>query len=310
MNQTTEDRSGAEFVERGHLMQHETYKSKPKPDRESPQWIAFVMAMSAAGPEGIPPIVVSPCNQIMDGRRRWLAAGQLGWEKIGVMRRPESEAVSIMVDSLLGQHHLTKGAKVYMVVPLLKEFVVSAERRRLENLRRGVKTIEKALIFPKSAERTSENGSEGSERGYDDLAARLGCGRNLLFQALQVWRIFEKSSKHKFEFQDGRERTLKEHFEPQLLDSESPMGLGEVLKGCGWFVDENGNPKKQPTPGARNSHLAYFEAAWGNFNKQFGRWEKLKAAERERAMEVVTAGIQQWPQEVLSVDIADEAKKL
>jgi hypothetical protein len=31
-----------------------------------------------------------------------------------------------MVDSLLGQHHLTKGAKVYMVVPLLKEFVVSA----------------------------------------------------------------------------------------------------------------------------------------------------------------------------------------
>jgi hypothetical protein len=231
----------------------------------------------------------------MDGRRRWLAAGQLGWEKIGVMRRPESEAAAIMVDSLMGQHHLTKGAKIYMVVPLLKEFVVSAERRRLENLRRGVKTIEKALIFPKSTEWTSGN---GNERNCEDMAARLGCSRALLFQALAVWRIFEKSSNHKFEFQDGSVKTLREHFEPQLLDAESPMGLGEILKGCGWFVDEDGKIKNQAGPGERNSHLHYFESAWTNFSKQFNRWEKLKTTERARAVEIVAAGIREWPQEV------------
>jgi hypothetical protein len=301
MNQTTEDRSGAEFVEPGPLRMHEAHKEKPKPNRESPQWQAFVMACSAAGPEGIPPIVVTPLGEIMDGERRWLAAKQLQWDRIGVIRRPETEAPAIIVDSLLGQHHLTKGAKVYLVVPLLKDFIAASERRRLDNLRRGVKTIEKALIFPKPTELASGN-------GYQGICERLGCSDELLRQAINVRKVLQLP--HKFEFQSGREQTLKEHFEPQILDAESPMGLGEVLKGCGWFVDENGNPKKQPTPGARNSHLAYFEAAWGNFNKQFGRWEKLKAAERERAMEVVTAGIQQWPQEVVSAVVAEGKKAL
>jgi hypothetical protein len=49
------------------------------------------MAMSAAGPEGIPPIVVSPGNQIMDGAGAGWLREQLQWDGIGVMRRPESE---------------------------------------------------------------------------------------------------------------------------------------------------------------------------------------------------------------------------
>jgi hypothetical protein len=270
---------------------HKSHKELPGPDRDSETWHAFVLACSSAGPEGIPPIVVTPLGEIMDGERRWLAARQLQWDRIGVIRRPETEAASIIVDSLMGQRHLTKGAKIYLILPLLEDFVESAERRRLANLKQGTKTIEKALIFPKSTERTSG-------KGWDDLAERFGVGRTLFFQALQVRRLFTLTASHKFEFQDGRQRTLKDHFEPQLLDAESPMGLGEILKGCGWFVDENGNPKKQLPPPDRNSHLHYFEHAWGNFSKQWERWEKLKTTERARALEIMTAGVREWPGEV------------
>ena len=268
---------------------HKTHKELPGPDRASEMWRAFVMACSSAGPEGIPPIVVTPLGEIMDGERRWLAARQLQWDRIGVIRRPESEAATIMVDSLLGQRHLTKGAKIYLALPLVEDFILASERRRLGNLKQGVKTLEKALIFPKPTQ-------YASGKGLDGLAERFGCSPALLDQAIRVRKIF--AIPHKFEFQDGGTRTLKEHFEPQLLDAESPMGLGEVLKGCGWFVDEDGNIKKQAGPGERNSYLHYFESAWTNFSKQFNRWEKLKTSERARAVEIVAAGVREWPQEV------------
>lgn len=265
-------------------------------------WLAFVSALSGAGPGGIPPLMVTPQNQIIDGERRWLAAKQLGWDELPVMRKPESEAAVIIVDSLMGQKHLSKGAKIYLVVPFLEDFVASAENRRISNLRRGTKTIEKALKFPMSTERTTE-------KGWDAIAERLGCGRTLLYQALQIRRLFEKSGEHKFDFQRGPERTLREHFEPQILDGESPMGLGEVLKGCGWFVDENGRPKQQAGPPERNSYLHYFQSAWGNFSRQFDRWEKLKAAERERALQLVSEGMTEWPVEVLEV-VGERARKV
>jgi hypothetical protein len=309
MNQLT-DRAGhandvgtrIEFEERRSLRLHEKHKELPSPDKESPQWAAFLLALSGAGAEGIPPLIVTPDCRIMDGERRWLAAKQLDWDQLPVMRRPDSEASAIIVDSLLGQRHLTKGAKIYLAVPLLEDFVASAENRRLQNLKRGSKTIEKALKSPNTTE-------WGSGKGWAEIAERFGCGVELLRQAVVIRRLFTRSGEHKFDFQRGPERTLREHFEPQILDSEAPMGLGEVLKGCGWFVDENGNRKKQAGPPERNSYLHYFQSAWGNFNKQFERWEKLKGTDRARAIELIQEGITEWPVEVLEV-VSERARKV
>ena len=308
MNQTTA--GTIEFVDPKPMRLHPLHKCLPEPAFDSPEWHGFVMGLSGAGPTGIPPIVATPEGLIMDGGRRWRGAKQLQWESIGVVRQAEERAAVIVLESLLGQRHLSKGAKVYLALGFMEEFVASAERRRLANLRSGTKTLEKPLIFPKRTQCASGVAAGREFKNLEDLAARLGVSARLLDQAMRVHRLFGLAANHVFEFQDGSKRTLKGHFEPRMLDAEQPMGLGEVLKGCGWFVDEEGNPKKQAGPPERNSYLHYFESAWGNFNKQFGRWEKLKSVERARALELVTEGVKGWPEEVLGLVVEEGRRAL
>jgi hypothetical protein len=291
----SEPRVKIEFLDTAYLRVHPLHKGMPAIQTDSIEWHAFVDALSASGPEGIPAIYVTPEGLIMDGERRWKAARQLQWPEIACVVRPEWEAATLMVDSLLGQRSLTKGAKVYLSLPVLKEFVQGAETRRLANLKRGTKTLEKPLNLPKSTERASGNGIES-------VCARLGCGRDLYFQAVQIRKYFELPSlaEHRFEFQNGKEMTLKEYFEPLILHPEHPKGLGEVLKGMGWFVSPDGKPLQHPPP-ARNSHLFYFERGWSTWSKQCKRWADLEEAEREQAMQAVANAVRDVPAEVLGM---------
>ena len=250
-----------EFVDPAPLRTHPLHKGMPAIQADSSEWHAFVDGLSAVGAEGIPPIYITAEGMIMDGERRWKAARQLQWPLIACVTRPEGEAATLMVESLLGQRSLTKGAKVYLSLAVLKEFVQGAETRRLANLKRGNKTLEKPLNLPNPTQ-------WASGKGIADVCARLGCGEELLRQAVQIRKYFELPGlvEHKFEFQDGREMTLKEYFEPIILDPEHPKGLGEVLKGIGWFVSPDGKPLNHPPP-ERNSDLFYFERGWSAWSK-------------------------------------------
>lgn len=294
-----------EFLDPAPLRLHPLHKVLPTVQMDSIEWHAFVDAASAAGPDGLPPIYVTPEGFVIDGERRWKAAKQLQWPRIACIKRQDWEAAALIVDSLLGQRHYSKGAKVYLCLNLLKEFVQSAETRRLSNLKRGIKTLEKPLNPPKSIQSTSE-------KGIDELCERLGCRRDLYFQAVRIRRIFELPSlqEHKFHFQDGTEKTLREHFEPRILDPEEPMGLGEVLKGIGWFVDANGKPLEHAAP-ARNSHLFYWQRGWQGWAKQCGRWEGLDNEQRAQAVAVVKEAVRDVPDQVIALlqDIASEEKK-
>lgn len=284
---------------------HPLHKVLPTVQMDSIEWHAFMDAASAAGPEGLPPIYVTPEGFIIDGERRWRAARQLQWPRIACVIRQDWEAAALIVDSLLGQRHYSKGAKVYLCLALLKEFVQSAETRRLSNLKRGIKTLEKPLNLPKHTERASG-------KGLDDLAARLGVGTTVMDQAVRIRKLFELPSlqNHKFHFQDGTEKTLREHFEPRILDAEEPMGLGEVLKGIGWFVDANGKPLEHSAP-ARNSHLFYWDRGWKGWAKSCGRWEGLDNGQRAQAIAVVKDVVRDVPDQVIALlqDVASEEKK-
>lgn len=225
----------------------------------------------------------------MDGGRRWQAARQLHWAEISCEIRPEWEAATIIVDSLLGQRSMSKGAKAYLVLGIMKDFVKAVERRRIQNLTKGQKNLQNPLFFPKSPEATSE--------GVQELCQRLGIGRDTYFRAAKIRKFFALD--HVFEFQTGLLKTLKQHFEPLLLDPDNPMGLGEVLKGIGWFVDEDGNPKKQLPPPDRNSHLFYFSRAWEATARQWERWGKLSESQREQAFGAVNQSVLACPDDAL-----------
>jgi hypothetical protein len=272
-------------------------------------WNGFVDAVQAAGPEGIPPIYVTPEGLIMDGERRWKAARQLQWPTIGCVVRPEWEAALVIVESLMGQRSLTKGAKVYLALPLMPEYTKAAESRRLVCLKKGVKILQKANDLPLPDSIRSRHERTAAAR----LSDYLGTSEGTVEQAIRIRKFFELTAlaEHKFDFQDGVQRTLREHFEPLMLDPEHPMGLGEVLKGIGWFVDENGTPLLHAPP-ERNSHLHYFTCAWEGWAKQSAHWADFDAGEREQAMEIVDEAARAVPEEVLVMTakkFKDEVKR-
>ncbi|HVU26518.1 MAG TPA: ParB N-terminal domain-containing protein [Verrucomicrobiae bacterium] len=165
---------------------HRLHKAHiPAPDKESAEWLSFVDGVSGAGPQFIPAIVINLNGEIIDGARRWLAAKQLGWNEIRCEIHADGDAAAVMVESLFGQRDLTRGAKVYIALGLLKEFVESAESRRLANLRHGRETLEKPLKLP-----NFQNGSS-EPQSVADLCARWGIKDKIYYQARKVQKIFD-----------------------------------------------------------------------------------------------------------------------
>lgn len=265
------------------LSLHPLLKRLPEPDYTSPQWEAFIVGMSSAGPEGVPPLFITNEGLVMVGGGTFLAAKRLQWAGLPCIVRPEWEAAPLIIDSLIAERSLTQGGKAYLSLTILREFIQGAENRRLHNLKNGDTTLEKPLILPKCTQCTDESDFDG----WDPVAERLGVSRRLLYQAISIRKAFDLPAlrAHKFEFQDGRELTLKEYFEPKILDPESPMGLGSVLKGIGEFV-EDGKPVKRPPP-ARNSDLFYWRRNWQKMGAMWNRWEGLDEAGRELARQDV-----------------------
>jgi hypothetical protein len=206
------------------LRLHHLQKALPEPDKTSPEWHSFVDALSAAGPEGTPALFITREGLIMDGGRRWRAARQLQWDKLPCIERPEHEAGALIVDSLFGQRNMTRGAKVYLAIGLLPEFVKSAEQRRLENLKRGIKNGQKPLIFP--------NGSNSDSETVKDLCARLGVDWKTYDQARRVRDLLHDPRCKALAalLREGRkpvpvdgalaalQKELRAEFEPQLLN--------------------------------------------------------------------------------------------
>jgi ParB-like chromosome segregation protein Spo0J len=221
-------------------------------------WISFVDAISAAGPEGIPPLVITEAGEIMDGANRWLAAKQLAWPEIRCDIRPEHEAATIMVDSLFGQRSMTRGAKVYIALGLQKEFIESAEKRRLANLKQGRKTLEKPLKLPKESNLPS---------GASDLCARWGVSVETYKRANQVREIFAQHA------------DIKAEWEPKLLSGEK--NLWNVLSAVGGAgTDQSGRGA-----GVERAQLEFWESPFSGLQHALPAWKKLDDDRRSAVLD-------------------------
>src|SRR5512147_907280 len=109
------------------LRLHKLQKHIPAPVDGSPEWNAFKDGLMASGPDGIPPLFITPDGQIMDGGWRWRAAKELQWSEINCIVRPEEHAAMLMVETLVHRKHMTRGAACYLALGFLKEFIASAE---------------------------------------------------------------------------------------------------------------------------------------------------------------------------------------
>ncbi len=250
------------------LRLHALQKQLPEPDKQSPEWLSFLDGLMIAGPAGIPPLVVTKEGHIMDGGRRWRGAKQLQWEQVPTIERPEHEAASLIVDSLLGQRNVPRGTKVYLTLSLMPEFVKSAEHRRLENLKHGVKTGAKALIFPKPSDSASGTVTE--------FCARLGLSRDTYEQAVKLRKIlheencaelakFYKDRKPSAAELVKKQAELREKFEPDLLSGEK--SLWNVISAIAGHVSTNDVPLAE--------QMEFWTSPFSALKRNANKWDSL-----------------------------------
>lgn len=225
---------------------HPLQKHIPDPDRKSPDWAAFVDSVQASGI--LHPLIITKDGQVMDGARRWRAAKELELPQVPCVIRDEAEAGVIIAETLIHRRLMTRGAAVYLVLPMIEDFIRSAESRRLGNLRRGVKTREIPLKSPKPS--TLGFGS------IPELCQSWGISDETLRRAQQVREIFSKRP------------DLKKELEPQLLSGEK--NLWNVLSAAGGAdTDQSGRI------------LGVFKAGLRSFVKYGDEWKKLSREDRK-----------------------------
>jgi hypothetical protein len=227
----------------------------PEPDRESAEWLSFVDAQSAAGPDGIPALVITIDGRIMDGGRRWRAAKQLGWPEMQVVIRSADDAAAIIVESLLGQRNMQRCSKVYIALTLLPEFVESAEHRRLEHIKKGVKTLEKPL---------SSNSTK--PESLRSLGEKFGVGKDTIARAFQVIKIFAANP------------AIKAYWEPRLLSGEK--NLWNVLSAVGGAGADQG----RRAHGVEAAQLEFWNSPFAALKNAAPAWKKLDDGAREHAL--------------------------
>lgn len=300
-----------EFRDPQTLRLHKLHKQHiAEPDSESDEWHSFVDAQRAAGPDGIPPIFITAEGLIMDGGRRWLAAKLLQWPEIACIVRPEEHAAVILVESLLHSKRMTRGAVIYLALGLRKDFVESAEQRRLANLRRGIKTNENPLT-----------GKTNEAETVKEICTRWGITDMTYGRARLIRELFhDESCKELIRFYGQTagcrvkvpaleelrhfQTECREKLEPELLSGEK--NLWNVISYIGGSLPGNQDTRDE---NVGQKQLEFWGDAFKPLSERAATWKKLPAAEREQVFTKWRAAVADIPQDLRKaiITILEEA---
>lgn len=232
---------------------HKAIAGMPRLDPEDPRYDAMRGAWMESGI--LPPLYVTAAGKIVDGRHRWWFAKDMRLAEVPVIEVDEDEVATVVMAGISGRNHLSKGQRAYLSFPYLQDAWEAAQRRRIEALKAGSNT---GALSTKVA-------------SLEELAERLGCGRDLMFQAKRLHELF------------GKIPALKDTWEPRILHPEEPVGLGAAIAG---IAGQNAS-KGKPRPPARNSALRNFTVGWENLIRPASHWDRWNEEERELAVHTI-----------------------
>lgn len=149
---------------------HKLRRHWPAINKEALDWIAHTDSVAASGV--LVPILITAEGQIADGDWRWQAAKDWQIDKVPVTIIPEELVPVVMAETLIARKQMTRGAAVYLLLPLVKDVVHSAELRRLANIQEGRNTNEIELK-PQHFSNPSNSDSVGRE-SIKNLCLRWG----------------------------------------------------------------------------------------------------------------------------------------
>lgn len=293
MNHTPETRPTTD------LEPHPILKSIPAPAKDSDAVKACAEAIRESDGHLLP-IVIDEHGNILtdDSRLRWLGAGRAKLAEVPVIVQPGALAPVIALNAIVHRAHLTKSARAYLAVPLLKPAFEAARAHRLDGLKNGQNT---------NVPRPDLRSGPSPCATKTELAEKLGFTDRMIRMAEEVHRHFENPKPYEFTLEtrdenDGQtvRRTLREHFEPKLLgdmcgdehDGNRPLGLGALNKAIGYVTKGNFRQKGPNRDG--QLLLDLFKTGL-----RFKRWGVLSAKEKADVLQQIEPWVAAMPDDLI-----------
>lgn len=179
--------------------------------RDSHEFAALADDIALRGIDHALIVVIGESDEllIIDGRNRYSAATVAALDEAPYVVREESEALGIILGTLVQRRHYGKGALAYLAYPL-----AAAQKRT--GAGRPAKLSTQSTI------------------SIDEIAATLGFSRDLFYQAAQIHGHFE------------RRPELRERFEARILSGE--IGLGACVAGLASSEATTGSARVDRSP--------------------------------------------------------------
>ena len=166
------------------LKMHPLRKHFPEIDTESADWRALSNSVHGGGVLQ-PILITAEDGYVVDGAWRRQAADNWGFKEIPCQVVADKDAGWIIAESLICRKQMTRGATIYLMVPIVKAIVESGEKRRLANLinQRTTNEIElKPQHFSMSSNLTLDN-----KESVRSLCVRWGITYETFYKAKAVW---------------------------------------------------------------------------------------------------------------------------
>ncbi len=244
------------------------------------------------------PALITPGNEIIDGRHRWRVARRLEIE-VPVRVVPADLAVELAISTLTQRSHYTPGQRAYIVEPLAKEAFAAARERKLAGVKADLRNS-----VPKVPE-TPEKWAE-----------KIGVSVQYLREAHKVHALFAAHAETKWnwsdaavlaslgKFKDAR-LTFREYFEPQILAEEKPIGLGAAVAGMVARLrqaraERRGQKYSGSRPAKVERQLQLFTRAFQDLATRCKYWPNFDAETRGAALAGVSSSLERMPGDLLA----------
>lgn len=290
------------------------------------------------------PLIVTPDKQILDGRHRWRAAKRLGLQIVPCREAPADEALAIIVGTLLARRHYTAGQRAYLIADLIEDAWNVARQREQAHLRKGNAPAANAVRsgdYQALTSKMSQNPPHlcgGRAQAVDlwaeqwvktvaDYAQELSVSVRLLQQARAIWELY-RAYPQKFTWSievlakrglaTGTQLTLREYFEPLILDDKDPMALGRVKEGIAqkiWQAEREAqgllHPGRAAVLQSVERQLGLFRRAWETLRVRAREyWPKLPPEAKLEVCQALTKEAESMPDDFISQIAAIFQKEL
>jgi gas vesicle protein len=152
-------------------------------------------------------------------------------------------------------------------------------------------------------------GIKGSPKTTSELAGELKISRETFDRAAKLHKVFAEETKplkwdkdtlRKLHLSTKKKWTIRQVFEPQILDRLKPMGLGAAVAGISSVIQADRQGKK---PGGKpkdsEKQLRLFTDTFKDLSTRFEYWQNFDDSTKSEARKEIRASFEQMPEDLL-----------